>query len=312
MADYARLSVIKYDGKFFLTDSKGATRLATDSPLERPSFFRLVIAGSAFILIMVFLMSLTGCSVKGSSSGGEWSSSGKTTSKRRGTKPYTIRGKTYYPMSHARGFRETGIASWYGRDFHGKSTANGERYNMYGMTAAHKTLPLGTIVRVTNRNNGKSIVVRVNDRGPFVSGRVIDLTKTGAEKIGMLAAGTAPVRVEAIGDSIKPPARTPKTPSRPTPTKTSPVVAASRPAHIESDGSITGTFYVQVGAFSSSQNAEGLVSQMKGGGRQARKVEAPNGMWRVQVGPYPSTSEAERIAGQLHSQFPNNFVIADP
>lgn len=283
--------------------------MVADSPLKK------ILAGPRLFMVCAFAlllaMGLSGCSVKQGTSSGEWSAPGKTSTKRRGTKPYTIRGKTYYPLSHAQGFKESGIASWYGKDFHGKSTSNGERYNMYGMTAAHKTLPLGTIVRVTNRNNGKTIVVRVNDRGPFISGRIIDLTKTGAEKIGMLAAGTAPVRIEAIGDSIAPTSRLPKATSKPAKGTPAPVVA-SRPAHIESDGSITGTFYVQVGAFSSAQNADGLVSQMKGSGRQARKVSAPNGMWRVQVGPYASTSEAERIAGQLHTQFPNNFVIADP
>ena len=101
----------------------------------------------------------------------------------RGTKPYTIRGKTYYPLLSAHGFRETGIASWYGPDFHGKLTANGERYDMHGMTAAHKLLPFGTQVKVTNKSNGRSIVVRVNDRGPFVANRVIDLTRTGADRL---------------------------------------------------------------------------------------------------------------------------------
>lgn len=268
------------------------------------------------VLLVAFVVGLAGCSTRRTSSSDvEWSSSGQKQTKRRGTKPYKINGKTYYPLAHARGFTENGLASWYGRDFHGKSTANGERYNMYGMTAAHKTLPLGTIVRVTNKKNGKSIVVRVNDRGPFVSGRIIDLTKTGADKIGMLAAGTAPVRIEAIGDSIAPSSSAMKAATKKKPTRKSPapvVASTPPPSHIESDGSISGTLYVQVGAFSSAGNADGVVSQMKGSGRQARKVQAPNGMWRVQVGPYPSTRQAEQVAQQLHSQFPANFVVADP
>ena len=115
-----------------------------------------------------------------------------------GGRPYTIRGVTYYPLVSARGFRETGIASWYGPGFHGKRTANGERYNMYAMTAAHKLLPMNTTVRVTNLRTGRSIHVRINDRGPFIPGRVIDLSKTAAARLGILAAGTGRVRVEAI------------------------------------------------------------------------------------------------------------------
>lgn len=114
-------------------------------------------------------------------------------------RPYTINGKTYYPTVVSIGDKASGIASWYGPNFHGKKTSNGEIYNMYNMTAAHKTLPMNTMVRVTNLKNSKSIIVRINDRGPFVAGRVIDLSKTGAEKIDMIAAGTAPVLLEVVG-----------------------------------------------------------------------------------------------------------------
>lgn len=114
-------------------------------------------------------------------------------------RPYTINGKTYYPTVVSVGDTASGIASWYGRDFHGKKTSNGEIYNMYNMTAAHKTLPMNTMVRVVNLKNKKSIVVRINDRGPFVAGRVIDLSKTAASKIDMINAGTAPVFLEVIG-----------------------------------------------------------------------------------------------------------------
>lgn len=114
-------------------------------------------------------------------------------------RPYTINGKTYYPTVVSVGDKASGIASWYGPNFHGKKTSNGEIYNMYNMTAAHKTLPMNTMVKVTNLKNSKSIIVRINDRGPFVAGRVIDLSKTGAEKIDMLSAGTAPVLLEVVG-----------------------------------------------------------------------------------------------------------------
>ncbi len=122
-------------------------------------------------------------------------------SKVRGTSSYTVRGETYYPMQTGEGYVEEGEASWYGPGFHGKTTANGERYNQNAMTAAHKTLPLGTDVRVTHLENGKSIEVRINDRGPFLHGRIIDLSKRGAEKLGMKDAGTGLVRVEALSEN---------------------------------------------------------------------------------------------------------------
>ncbi len=122
-------------------------------------------------------------------------------SKVRGTSSYTVRGETYYPLQTGEGYVEEGEASWYGPGFHGKTTANGERYNQNAMTAAHKTLPLGTDVRVTHLGNGKSIEVRINDRGPFLHGRIIDLSKRGAEKLGMKDSGTAQVRVEALSEN---------------------------------------------------------------------------------------------------------------
>lgn len=116
-------------------------------------------------------------------------------------KPYTINGKTYYPTIVSIGDKASGIASWYGPNFHGKKTSNGEIYNMHNMTAAHKTLPMNTIVRVTNLNNYRQVVVRINDRGPFVANRVIDLSKAAASQIDMIATGTAPVKIEVIGFS---------------------------------------------------------------------------------------------------------------
>ena len=114
-------------------------------------------------------------------------------------RPYVVHGKRYYPTVVSVGDRFRGNASWYGPDFHGKLTSNGERYNMWDMTAAHKTLPMNTIVKVTNRRNGKSTVVRINDRGPFVSTRIIDLSKAAASKIDMIGTGTAPVTLEILG-----------------------------------------------------------------------------------------------------------------
>lgn len=118
-------------------------------------------------------------------------------------RPYVVRGIKYYPTVVSVGDRFDGYASWYGPTFHGKLTSNGERYNMYGMTAAHKTLPMNTIVRVTNRRNRLSTVVRINDRGPFVATRIIDLSKAAAGKIDMIGTGTAPVTLEILGFQTK-------------------------------------------------------------------------------------------------------------
>lgn len=118
-------------------------------------------------------------------------------------RPYVIRGIRYYPTVVSVGDTFSGNASWYGPDFHGKLTSNGETYNMYDMTAAHKTLPMNTIVKVTNRRNGLSTVVRINDRGPFVATRIIDLSNKAAHQINMVGAGTAPVVLEVLGFEVK-------------------------------------------------------------------------------------------------------------
>ncbi len=147
-------------------------------------------------------------------------------------RPYKVNGKTYYPTIVNVGDIASGIASWYGPDFHGKKTSNGEIYNMYAMTAAHKTLPMNTVVRVTNLSNSKEVVVRINDRGPFVQNRIIDLSKSAASKINMIATGTAPVKVEVIGFNGA-------------------VNTASKSAPVSFEG---GNFMVQIGAF---RNIEG-------------------------------------------------------
>ncbi len=114
-------------------------------------------------------------------------------------KPYQISGKWYYPTTVSVGEKYDGIASWYGPNFHGKKTSNGEDYSMYKKTAAHKTLPMNTVVKVTNKNNGKSTIVRVNDRGPFVAGRIIDLSYVAGKEVGIDITGTAPVSLEILG-----------------------------------------------------------------------------------------------------------------
>lgn len=242
---------------------------------------------SAVLLVVVLTLGMTaGCgknTVRGGYdlSGSPSQSSGSSAP--RGSKPYTIQGQTYYPLLSADGYSEQGIASWYGKDFHGKLTASGERYDMYGMTAAHKILPFGTRVRVTNLNNNRSIVVRINDRGPFVSNRVIDLTRTGAEKLDMIAEGTAPVRLETLG-----------------------TVAGL------SEGDLSGRFYVQVGAFARKENADALSAGLRQQGYGVRVYFSDQvGYWRVQVGPYNSLKRAESAAsGRVGADFPGSFIVA--
>lgn len=233
---------------------------------------------------LVAVLALSACSLGGGGAGSSDKPTGvNVKAGARGTKPYTIRGKTYHPLLSSHGFREEGVASWYGKDFHGKKTANGERYDMYGMTAAHKLLPFGTKVKVTNRTNGKSIVVRINDRGPFVADRVIDLTHTGASRIGMIAKGTAPVILETQGS-----------------------VAGLK------DGDLSGRFYVQVGAFANQSNAERLVAKIKKEGRNARTYYAESvSFWRVQAGPFSTLHTAEANSDALQATYPGNFVVAE-
>ncbi len=151
-------------------------------------------------IVALSLFLLFGCSTRMDNTLPERSYSKKQVKHVKATmRPYTIRGKRYYPTVVEVGETMHGLASWYGPNFHGKKTSNGETYNMHSMTAAHKTLPMNTIVRVTNKKNSKSIVVRINDRGPFVESRIIDLSKEGARRINMLSSGTTPIKLEILG-----------------------------------------------------------------------------------------------------------------
>lgn len=212
-------------------------------------------------------------------------------------KAYTVLGKTYRPLLSAAGFREEGIASWYGRDFHGKKTANGEIYNMYAMTAAHKILPLGTVVRVKHLGNGRSIVVRVNDRGPFVSGRIIDLSYTAAKKLGMIGSGTARVRLEALSGQSR---------------------RASAGSGIRNTGIARSNimfgkgFYVQLTALSDPSAAATLVNELRQSNLSARSIFVPSrSVWRIQAGPFSAAAQAEATARRLVSRFPGCYVVRE-
>ncbi len=214
------------------------------------------------------------------------------------SRPYTIRGITYYPLADAYGYEETGIASWYGRDFHGKKTANGEIYDMDGLTAAHKTLPLGTMVEVYSFDTGRTQVLRVNDRGPFVGTRIIDLSREGARRLGIMKKGTGKVRVTALAAGVE---------SGPdhTPTPTAPLPDFEH-----------GTFFVQVGAFTVRGNAERLSAQLGYAISKVRLVDyaGPGGQTftRVQVGPFNEmTSAKEALSALLGRGVEAAFVVAD-
>jgi rare lipoprotein A len=198
----------------------------------------------------------------------------------RGNPPfYDVLGKRYFVLDTAEGYVERGVASWYGPGFHAASTSNGERYDMYAMTAAHKTLPLPSYVQVTNLANGKHVIVRVNDRGPFKDGRIIDLSYSAAAKLDMINAGTAFVEVRAL-----------------TPTeKASPPPAPAA----------TSDLYVQAGAFASEANASRLLGQLRANGVSNAFVRADEvdgrTLYRVRVGPIPSVNEFDRIVKRLRS-----------
>ncbi len=209
-------------------------------------------------------------------------------------KPYKVMGQWYQPLPHARGFKQRGTASWYGQKFHGRRTSNGEAYNMYAMTAAHKTLPLGTYVRVRNLANSRSIVVRINDRGPFVRGRIIDLSYTAARKLGLVGPGTARVEIEAIGV----PAAT----------------AGGKQKFVPIDY-YSGNFTFQVGAFRLRENAERLRRKLAQSYKNAHIVPYFNGretLYRVRVGKCSDLDVANQYEKHLiENGYPETFTIAE-
>ncbi|TLX55282.1 septal ring lytic transglycosylase RlpA family lipoprotein [Stutzerimonas nosocomialis] len=238
--------------------------------------------------------------------------------------PYTVFGQTYYPIPDGRRYSATGTASWYGTKFHGQATANGEKYDLYGMSAAHKTLPLPSYVRVTSLENGKSVVLRVNDRGPFYSDRIIDLSFAAAKKLGYAESGTAKVKVEGIdpvewwAQQGRPVpmvlAQPQKVASQPplTASVTQPVekytpppaqhAAAVVPAEIDSKKNVSvaaSGLFLQVGAFANPDAAELLKSKL------SSMVSAPvfissvthnqQVLHRVRLGPIETPDEATQL-----------------
>jgi len=196
-------------------------------------------------------------------------------------RPYNVFGVWYYPIPSALGFVEEGRASWYGPGFHGKQTSNGELYDMHALTAAHKTLPLGTLVKVTRTDTGKSVVVRLNDRGPFIAGRIIDLSYSGAHALDMIGSGTAPVRIEAQSGSDE--------------------RKNIEPAFMK-PGSPPGFFTVPVGLYSDSAQAEAVRQRLGQKGHAVRilRINTDEGIrYKVYVGVFQDLIEAQISAAHL-------------
>ena len=222
-----------------------------------------------------------------------------------GNQPYTVFNKTYYPLKDAAGYHARGIASWYGRQFRGKFTSDGERYNMYAMTAAHKTLPLPSYARVTDLTNGRSVIVRVNDRGPFLNNRLIDLSYAAAAKLGMLRTGTALVEVDGIAPWENP------VQVATTQAGTIPGAPAAKAATLDPP-----RLYLQVGAFASRRNAETLRTRLeKADFTQVcvqRSRSTPNVPFRVRIGPLPSVADSDRLARRIAAYgIHNAYVVVE-
>lgn len=199
--------------------------------------------------------------------------------KRKVGNPYKIAGVWYHPKEDPT-YDQTGYASWYGKDFHGKATANGEVYNMNALTAAHKTLPMPSYVKVTNLANNRSIVLRVNDRGPFVAGRLIDVSRRGAQLLGFQRQGVTRVRIQASDSKGK--VRQATRTSRQVAKTPEPVTRGTPDANAE-------THYVQVGSFGSQDNATIQANKLRRSGHSARVIrQLQNGkaFWRVRIGPF--------------------------
>jgi len=231
----------------------------------------------------------------------------------RGGNPvsYVVFGRQYHTLKESRGFTERGIASWYGRKFHGRRTSNGEVYDMYSMSAAHKKLPIPTYVEVTNLENGRKVVVRVNDRGPFHDNRIIDLSYAAASRIGMLGKGTALVEIRAIDPAApKPPPQLAQAPpAKPQSARVVQIAAATAataapPLTPASSGVPPAPrIYLQAGAFSDSGNAERMRLRLEQGlARHVRviPITADSGpVHRVQVGPLASVEVADQVSMQM-------------
>ncbi|MEA2119316.1 septal ring lytic transglycosylase RlpA family protein [Halovibrio sp. HP20-50] len=219
---------------------------------------------------------------------------------------YEVWGKTYHVLPDATGYEKQGNASWYGEKFHGYATSNGEIYDMYEMSAAHRSLPLPTFARVTSLDNGRSVIVRVNDRGPFHSDREIDLSYAAAARLGFLDNGTGRVKVEAINPvqwlaqqaNGEAPAKAP-TPAQPAGEMTASPSSSDAPSAV----------YLQIAALGNPEGAQTLQQRLEGAQPHAVRIVSDSDIYRVQVGPFNPGQEAKARETLRQAGFPQAFVV---
>lgn len=234
---------------------------------------------------------------------------------RAANRPYAVLGREYIPATTLTPYHERGVASWYGRKFHGQQTSIGEAYDMYAMTAAHPTLPLPSYARVTSVASGKSVVVRVNDRGPFLHDRLIDLSYAAAHRLGIAQDGSGEVDVEAIlpgamAESAQA-ARPPLAPVASAPAIAPPLappaeVRLAANADAAPLSTVRGGYSVQLGAFANFANAQAFLTRAQNQLATARvepKIRQAGGLYRVYIGPYPARSDAERMGERITQAF---------
>ncbi|MCD4667599.1 MAG: septal ring lytic transglycosylase RlpA family protein [Sulfurimonas sp.] len=273
------------------------------------------------IVLIIFGLFLSGCSTKSRYANYKYSGSetrtyssnkndyntqmSKKAYKHPTMRSYVIYGVRYYPKDVRVGDKFSGNASWYGPDFHGKSTSNGEKYNMYEMTAAHKTLPMNTVVRVVNKKNGLSTVVRINDRGPFIATRIIDLSNTAARKIKMIGAGTAPVTIEVLGFYSKNKRRSTV---KPKPIKYKRITTTTSIKHSE-----TATYALQIASFTNIEGAMKIQEQhdnTDGYKTIIKDVQSDSGrLFKVYLRGFESEQEIRDY--KENSDFSNSFIVRE-
>lgn len=243
-----------------------------------------------FLLLLCCILALSACGTKKTPVARSSEPEGQRV--KASQRPYTVMGQRYEPLRSHEGFVQSGVASWYGKDFHGKKTSNGETYDMHAMTAAHKTLPLGVYLKVSNRENGRETTVRVNDRGPFVKGRILDLSFAAAKVLGVDTVGTALVRIEALGYRQ----------------------AGGKDRYTAPVTYDAGDYTVQVGAFKEQANADRLSGEMRKLYKYADvRMTNVNGdtFFRVYAGKYSSLSAAEEAEKNFSENgYPGSFAVA--
>ena len=225
-----------------------------------------------------------------------------TTINPRRNRPYTALGKRYFPMEKLVQYLKRGEASWYGRRYHGRATSSGEIYDMYKMSAAHTTLPIPSYARVTRVSDGRSVVVKINDRGPFLGGRIIDLSYVAARKLGIVSDGTAEVWVESI------------IPDQSEAFGTSEKQQNTRPNSNEDILGESSGFYLQLAAFTDRANAEKMITSLELPATISlpRIVNRENSAYLVWLGPYSTRSEADSVRDTLQRLKVNSFVVSLP